>query len=86
MMPLRSMYNSWLKENVMKIVFTKNDGTERTMLCSLKAEHIPENDKETLEEKITTTSKDIDFVRCIDVDSGEWRSFKPSSVKSYSFP
>ena len=59
-----------------RVVFTKKDGTERTMLCTLTnipAEHQPKNqDKEY--------SKEV--LRVFDTENQGWRSFRLDSIIS----
>ena len=62
-----------LKTNNLKIIFTKKDGSDRTMICSLNPDSLKEQKSE---ETITLDRrKDSDYViSVIDVELGEWRS------------
>ena len=86
----------WLKEclksEVVKITFTKKDGSDRTMSCTLKTDLIPKKEvvesveKEDVELKLKKTKKVNDNVLPVfDVDEQEWRSFRWNSIKSISF-
>lgn len=61
-----------LKTNNLKIIFTKKDGSDRTMICSLNPDFlkVTKTETETLDRR-----KDSDYViSVIDVELGEWRS------------
>jgi len=65
------------------VVFTKADGTERTMLCTKNSEVISEQ-YTAPEKKTERTRKDTDgLVVVFDLEKNEWRSFRLNSVKSY---
>ena len=66
-----------LKEGVVKVVFTKADGTTRTMNASLHPKYITEE----LKPKGNDTRKpNPDLIHVIDTDLNQWRSFKMSSL------
>ena len=67
--------------NGTKVVFTKKDGTEREMLCTLIESKIP-GDKQPKSESTQTSSTVGQAVRVFDIDKGEWRSFRFDSIKS----
>lgn len=72
-----------LKESVCEIRFTKVDGTDRTMNCTLRPDLLPPP-KETKEGEVKksrglTDSKD--HVVVWDLDKGAWRSFRIDSLK-----
>lgn len=65
------------------VVFTKADGTERTMLCTKNHEIISEQ-YTAPEKKSTRERKDISGVVAVfDLEKNDWRSFRLDSVKSY---
>ena len=66
-----------LKQSVVNVVFTKADGSERTMNCTLKLENIPED-----QHPKTTIKSESHQIRVFDIDIQEWRSFNFSSVKT----
>lgn len=74
----RAEYAQTLKWNVATITFTKRDGTERVMRCTLKEEFLPRRDPEE-----TTAERDInlDTLSVWDLDKGAWRSFRIDSIK-----
>ena len=65
----------------LRITFTKSDGTDREMLCTLLESAIP-TDKIP---KTTTSTPSETVQRVFDLDKQEWRSFKWSSVKTVTF-
>ncbi len=72
---------SVLKTNTVTITFTKKDGTERVMNCTLNPEVLPpapvtENKKER---KVNDTIMSV-----YDVDAKGWRSFTIKSLKHIS--
>lgn len=65
------------------VVFTKKDGTEREMSCTLVEERIP---KEKLPKTTESTSQTAgSAVRVFDTQLQEWRSFRWDSVKKVTF-
>lgn len=66
-----------LKQSVVNVVFTKADGSERTMNCTLKLENIPED-----QHPKGAIKSESDQIRVFDIDIQEWRSFNFSSVKT----
>lgn len=72
-----------LRHNVATVTFTKVNGEERVMKCTLLSEHIPnapkQNGELVVEEKSTSNN-----VSVWDVDANGWRSFRVENVKSIS--
>lgn len=77
-----------LKEDVLKTLrageatvrFTKVDGSEREMRCTLNEVHIPSDKQPKTKESSSTAGSAI---RAFDLDKGEWRSFRLESLISY---
>jgi len=67
-----------LRSNDMEIVFTKKDGTTRTMICTLADDIIPEVESSGCNYK-------PDQIRVFDLEKQEWRSFLFDSIKSTRF-
>jgi hypothetical protein len=67
-----------LKNNVMTVTFTKVDGTERTMRCTLLPEYLP---PETGNKQLLTEGA-RNNLSVWDVKAGGWRSFRVDSVKN----
>ena len=64
-----------LRTGNVEVEFTKKDGTDRKMLCTLiniPAEHQPKSDIEYA----------VNTLRVFDLDKQGWRSFRLDSVKS----
>lgn len=69
-----------LKANVAEVRFTKSDGTERIMKCTLREDLVTAYQKKTDRVK----EKNLDVVPVFDVEKNEWRSFRVDSVQSIS--
>jgi len=69
-----------LRANVAEVRFTKSDGTERIMKCTLREDLVIPYQKKTDRVK----DKNLDVVPVFDVEKNEWRSFRVDSVKSVS--
>lgn len=67
-----------LKNNVMTVTFTKVDGTERTMRCTLLPEYLPADTsgKQLLTEGVRNN------LSVWDIEAAGWRSFRVDSVKN----
>jgi hypothetical protein len=67
------------------VTFTKKDGSERKMQCTLTESRIPadKRPKGTSESENTSTSGSA--VRVFDTEVGEWRSFRWDSVTKVEF-
>lgn len=72
-----------LHSNEVGVTFTKRDGTERTMRCTLSTARIP---GEQLPKRTGDTSSaetvSKEAVRVFDLEKGAWRSFRYDSIKS----
>lgn len=65
------------------IKFTKKDGSDRTMLCTLNEQKIPfEKLPKVKEDGSPATIFTTDAARVFDVEKQEWRSFRFDSIKS----
>lgn len=62
------------------ITFTKKDGTERAMRCTLVEGRIPEDKKPTSISSNTVGASTGSAVRVFDTEKAEWRSFRWDSV------
>jgi hypothetical protein len=67
-----------LHKREVEVVFTKKDGTERAMKCTLNESTIP-SDK--LPKNKETKFSD-DALRVFDTQIAEWRSFRWDSIKT----
>jgi hypothetical protein len=82
-------FQSWLKgvlhDDVVKdlrITFTKKDGTEREMFCTLSESKIPEEKRPKEAQSSSTIGSAL---RVFDTQIGEWRSFRWDSIKQVNF-
>lgn len=72
-----------LQGGIATVVFTKADGTERKMRCTLLAEYLPAPEGPML--LTESTRKENDQVLSVwDIENGGWRSFRLDSIKSVS--
>ena len=65
-----------LKKNVMRITFTKVNGDERVMLCTLHDSILPEQPISEIKKKVNP-----DTISVWDLDNNGWRSFRLDSIK-----
>lgn len=63
------------------ITFTKSDGSERVMRCTLIDDKIPEDKKPKGTGSVSSESTQ----RVFDLDKQEWRSFKLDSIRQIEF-
>ena len=69
------------------VVFTKKDGSEREMQCTLVESRIPQDKQpksDTEGAKAVGQASD-EALRVFDTAIGEWRSFRWDSIKSVNF-
>jgi hypothetical protein len=71
----RKWLTKLLAEYVVEVTFTKKDGTERVMNCTLIEDYLPET---------TGVGKaaSLDAVSVYDVEVEDWRSFRWDSIKT----
>lgn len=68
-----------LHEGIATIKFTKNDGTEREMRCTLMENEIP-SDKVP---KNSGRKQNSDVLAVYDIEKQDWRSFRWDSIKEF---
>ena len=64
-----------LEQSIVEVTFTKKDGTERVMNCTLLEDYLPETTG-------VGRSASFDAVSVYDVDKEDWRSFRWDSIKA----
>ena len=64
------------------ITFTKKDGTERVMYCTLRSDMLPAVE---IKEDKTPRKKNENVLSVYDLESNGWRSFTVTAVKRVSF-
>ena len=76
----RDVVAAILSSEVANVTFTKSDGSERVMKCTLIDEYIPSTE---LDLSRTSTRKVNEAVLPVwDIDKNAWRSFRIDSVKA----
>lgn len=73
--------NQILREGVKTVTFTKTNGEERVMKCTLVDSYLPE--QVDVEEYISRNKND-DVCAVWDVEKEGWRSFRVDSIKAIS--
>lgn len=74
---MNALKNS-LQNGVVTVTFTKKDGSERVMKCTLAENFIAQKDLP----KGNTRSVNTETIAVYDVDVSGWRSFRLDSIKS----
>ena len=81
----KEVFRKWLishlKFGPVTIYFTKKDGTERKMDCTLKEENIVQYEKKT--ERVKTLNEETCPV--FDLEKNEWRSFRYDAITKVEF-
>lgn len=79
-------FSDWLKGMLhvgpATVTFTKKDGTERVMKCTLEPNALP---KVELKEDAKPRKESTTSMRVFDLEKNEWRSFTIKSVKQVQF-
>jgi len=74
-----------LSNTVSTVVFTKVDGTEREMKCTLLPEYLPQKPVVEGQQLLTEAlprKENPDTLAVWDMESNGWRSFRTDSVKT----
>ena len=66
-----------LFDGTVQVVFTKKDGSERIMNCTLHEDYVPEIKG--------TKAINPDVIAVYDVDAKGWRSFRWDSIKEVNY-
>ena len=81
----KEIFRKWLishlKYGPVTVYFTKKDGTERKMDCTLKEENIVQYEKKT--ERVKTLNEETCPV--FDLEKNEWRSFRYDTITKVEF-
>ena len=70
-----------LRECVIEVTFTKVDGSNRVMRCTLDPKHLPKTYNEEAETEKQFHRENKDVISAWDVQKGGWRSFRIDSVE-----
>lgn len=78
---LHKWLNDILKVSEATITFTKVDGTERVMKCTLEASKLPvvELKEDAKPRKVSDSTKAL---RVFDLEKNEWRAFTIKNIKN----
>ena len=80
----KKLLKTMLKQHVVVVTFTKKDGSERIMNCTLQEDLIPIKvvSESANTSNVTIRTVNDDVVPVYDIDAKGWRSFRWDSVKS----
>jgi len=83
-------FSKWLTgmlkvNETVTVTFTKVDGTERVMNCTLKPELLPVVEVKPLAEGKTPRKESTTSIRVFDLKKQEWRSFTTKNVTKVEF-
>jgi hypothetical protein len=81
---LTEWLNGVLKQTPVTITFTKKDGTERVMKCTLDPELLPKVEPKQITEDKKPRKESTTSMRVFDLEKNEWRSFTIKSIKNIS--
>jgi len=79
----RNYIKDMLQVDILKVTFTKKDGTLRDMYCTLQNEFIPEH-KDYYTETATKREKNLSVLSVFDVEKADWRSFRIDSIADFA--
>lgn len=83
MSELKTQLKEIIQNNVVTVFFTKVDGTEREMKCTLMTEYLPDqyrnNNSQLLQESLGRL-ENVNTLSVWDLDANSWRSFRCDSV------
>jgi hypothetical protein len=71
-----------LRGTTAEVTFTKTDGTDRVMLCTLNENIVPKVERDE-SKPVKTFSNEA--LRVWDLEKEAWRSFRWNSIKSVNF-
>lgn len=73
-----------LQNSVITVIFTKVDGSERTMNCTLIPEYIPQTvgEKQQLLTESLPKTENPNTITVWDIENNGWRSFRIDSIKT----
>ena len=80
---MQQWVRTMLRQGVLTVTFTKKDGSERILECTLTEDLIPADAVPT--GTGSTKKKNPDAIAVYDLEIDEWRSFRWDSVKNISF-
>jgi hypothetical protein len=73
-----------LGHDIVRVAFTKVDGSKREMFCTLQNEFIPDHKQYYSDEEGSPRSKQSEStVSAFDLEKTDWRSFRIDSVEDF---
>lgn len=72
-----------LKERILEVTFTKKDGTERVMKCTLRPDLLPA--QTDLEEQVQSRKSNSEVLAVWDLEAKGWRSFRHDSIMMFTY-
>jgi hypothetical protein len=72
-----------LRSGVCRVVFTKVNGEERDMRCTLVRDMIPNDYAPKTTHDDDAVQPSLDVIRVFDLNAGGWRSFKVANVTKF---
>lgn len=78
---IKSSILGMLREGEVEVLFTKVDGTERTMRCTLNENHLPERDPDFADKPNRTRPERL--IAVWDMEKKDWRSVNISTIISW---
>ena len=78
----KEQLKSELANNFGQVTFTKTNGEERIIKCTLLKEELP---KQAQDEIIPSREDNPDILAVWDLEAKDWRSFRIKSVKKVKF-
>ena len=78
---IHAKYLEHLREGACRVTFTKKDGTDRKMLCTLNMDSVPSEYHPKTDGN--ATSRTNESVRVFDLEKEAWRSFRLDAVKVF---
>lgn len=72
-------YREKLRKHVCEVTFTKKNGDERTMICTLHPEFMPD------QEYTGDTDPDDPLITVLDIEANGWRSFNVDKISNFEY-
>lgn len=77
----KEQLQSILREDIATVTFTKADGSERVMKCTLDPSYFTLKEENSTETQ-TERKSNPDLISVWDIENSGWRSFRLSSIKT----
>lgn len=82
----RTAIKDALHKGVCRVVFTKTNGEERIMLCTLREDFLPEREYDRFIAVSTShkPKRPVNVLSVWDIEVQDWRAFKVETVKEWN--